>query len=441
MKNNFKSLLLSILAAGIFSVIGCSKSSELGLSLVEKEQSDILTSDTFGVVLMTNKATPTETYGRTQMVCGHYEDADWGSSTASVYMNFRLPSTNATFPNSRFDSLVLTLAYENFGHYAELRNTKPTTNVQSWDVLRLATNLVESEAYKSDASITTGDILKAGFQFRPNDTAKVTIGSTTYDPHIRIRLDDPSGIALGQSLLTGDTAIFASNANFKNWIKGVKVRPTPGYNNTAIVRLRAKNALTKLTLYYTDTVGTDTPKSFDFLTNEDAEMFTAFEHGITTFTDTLLYDTLDYIKGLDGLHTKVSFPNVRSLSNVIINKAELVFMVADTGSIQYPTPVQIVAKIKDSQGNLVVIDDVATSLIRSQSYLLFGGYREEINNTKTYLYRIHLAEEMQNIVDNETYEAAIYLTMPSALDPERVKLHNHHSALKPKLYLTYTKLK
>ncbi|MCH2021481.1 MAG: DUF4270 domain-containing protein [Saprospiraceae bacterium] len=450
MKNNLKSLLYFLFAVGFFFSVGCSKSSQLGLSLVEESQSEILTTDTSTLILTTLEAEPTIISNRSRMVCGNYSDfntiGEWGEVSASIYMNFRLSSTGAVFPNTVFDSLVLSLAYDTLdGHYGEILATNPTTKVQSWEVARLIQDIEESEVYDSDIVFSTGDILKSSFLFNPDHKLNVNLGGVEYKPHVRIKLDDPAGIALGESLLHpqgADTVMYESNTSFKDWFKGVNIRPTLGANNNSIIRFISKHALTKLTLYYTDTSnGGANQYSFDFLTNEDAEVVSAFSHvHPSLLTDNTALDTFVYVQGLDGLHTKVEFPNVENLGNVIINKAELVFMVADTGTIEFPEPPVLMAKIKNTDGDLTIIDDASTSLNNTGSYLLFGGAIEEINNTKTYLYRMNIAQEMQSIVDGSSYESAIYLTTPSALDPERIKLVNHQGINKAKLYLTYTKI-
>lgn len=448
MKYNLKSLLYSLLAVGLFSAIGCSKSSELGLSLVEQEQSDILFSDTSTVILTTKKADPIATSGRSVMVCGAYSDADWGESIASIYMNFRLNNTGATFPNSVFDSLVLTLAYDTYGHYGELRTNKPTATSQVWEIARVLEDIEESTDYKSNHTFQTDpNLLKSNFQFTPNDTSKVTVGSTTMNPHLRIRLDDQAGIDLGKMFMDpqGSAAdIYESNTKFKNWFKGIQIRPASNNpSNGSIVRFKSKNALTKLTLYYTDTSNNGSAaKTFEFLTNEDAEVVSTFQltHPVH-LTDNLPTDTVVYVQGLDGLHTKVEFPNVGNLGDVIINKAELVLMLADTGTNEHPEPLQLVAKRKDASGNLVVIDDVITALNSSSgnSYYAFGGVLESIGSNK-FVYRMFLSQQMQDFVDGTISDRSIYITLPSALDPGRVQLINHQGVNKAKLYLTYTKI-
>jgi hypothetical protein len=445
MKYISSSLLYIIASVGLFSAISCSDSSEIGLSLVEQEPSDIVYTDTSTVIATTVDAQAVTTSNRTSMVCGSYSTPDWGESRASTYMNFRLRNTGATFPNSTLDSVVLTLAYETFGHYGDFRVNKPTSVSQVWEVARMVDDLQDGVDYKSDVVFgTEAQLLKSNFTFEPNDTANVTVDGVELPPHLRIRLDDQAGIDLGNTLLNPQGAaanIYASNTEFKDWFKGIHIRPAASNpSNGSIIRFKSKNSLTKLTVYYTDTSsGTPEQKIFDFLTNDDAEVVSVFEHTHPVeLTDNLPTDTVVHIQGMDGLHTKVSFPFIQSLGQVVINRAQLVFTLVDTGSLEYPSPFQIVTKVKDAGGNLVLTDDVASSIGNTQSYLIFGGGLSAENNGRL-VYSMSLSEELQNMVEGIIPENAVYLSVPSALDPERGILYNERGRFAAKLLLTYTR--
>lgn len=440
-----RSLLYTFCSVGLFSAISCSNSSEIGLSLVEQELSDIIYTDTSSLIATTVDAQPTTTSNRTSMICGSYNTTEWGEVKSSVYMNFRLRNTGSTFPNSTLDSVVLTLAYESFGHYGELLVNKPTTTTQVWEVARMVNELQDGTEYKSDVTFNTEPaLLKSNFLFNPNDTAIVLVDGQVVAPHVRIRLDDQAGIDLGNMLLNPQGAaanIYASNTDFKNWFKGIHIRPAASNPATgSLVRLKAKDDLTKLTVYYTDnSSGTPVQKNFDFVTNEDSELVSAFDHTHPVeLTDNLPTDTIVHIQGLDGLHTKIEFPYIGDLDRVIINRAELMFTLVDTGSVEYPNPFQIIAKVKDAGGDLVVTDDVVSSINNTQSYILFGGGLS-IGDNGTLVYRISLSEELQNMVEGRTPENAIYLSVPSSLDPNQVRLYNEKAQLGAKLFLTYTR--
>ena len=103
MKYISRSLLYTLWSVGLFSAMSCSESTEIGLSLVEQEPSDIIYTDTTTLIATTVEAAPTTTSNRTDMVCGSYNTTEWGESRASIYMNFRLRNTGATFPNCTLD--------------------------------------------------------------------------------------------------------------------------------------------------------------------------------------------------------------------------------------------------------------------------------------------------------------------------------------------------
>ncbi len=447
MNQSIKFLLSLSLATGILVTTGCSKSSELGLSLVEQEQTDIVYTDTLTVELSTVIADKSQTQQRTQIVAGAYTDPIFGGVEASSYINFRLTRTNPTFANTTLDSVVVSLAYENFGHYGAVQGLNPTP--ESWDVVRLTSAILEGETYDSDATFSTGSVLKSGFTFTPKYNDSVLVNGVLTAPHLRIKLDDAAGIALGQEFLSpSNPNVYNSNTDFKAWFNGLHFRPTNGANNNSIIRIKASDALTKITIYYTDNsvAGSPVAEVFEFLTDEDSESVSVFEHDYagTTVLNNTSTDSVVYLQGLDGLQTKIDFPSFNTIGNVIINKADLTVFIADTGTTEYSPIVQLLAKTRDTNGDLFLLDDVGTSLVELNNYLLFGGLLQKTNTTGNQrpFYNMHISQHLQAVVDGRTPEAAIYLTTPSALDASRMQLINHRSpTAKAKLYLTYTKLK
>lgn len=451
MNKSIKSLLSISLAVGIISAIGCSKSSELGLSLVEQELTDIIYTDTLSLELSTVPAIKTAMYipgsERSQMIVGAYTDPIFGEASASAYINFRLPRTNPSFDNCVFDSLVMSLAYESFGHYGSIKGDNTTP--QTWDVLQMSSPILEQN-YDSDATFSTSRVLKSNATFIPQFRDSVINGTETLAPHVRIRLDNLGGTDLGDDFLNPtDPTVYNSNTDFKSWFNGVYIRPTSGANNTSIVRLRAKDELTKLILHYTDnSSGTPEAKTFEFLTDEDSESISTFEHNYagTAILNNNPLDTFVSLQGMDGVHTKIAFPTIANLGNVIINKAELVLTLRDTGTTEYSEPLQILAKSKTATNELELIDDVVSSIVQSQgvsSSVLFGGILErDPFSTDRFLYRLYISEYMQGLVEGNAFENAIYLTTPSALDAERIQLVNTKGSVtnRAKLYLTYTKI-
>ena len=156
--------------------------------------------------------------------------------------------------------------------------------------------------------------------------------------------------------------------------------------------------------------------------------------------DTANADSVVYLQGLDGVYARVSFPDIDDLSSIIVNKAEVVVYLNDTGSTELSEPIQLIAKYLNASSEYQLIDDIVTSFLRVQSYLLFGGVLEKVDDG--YVYRFQFAEQFQELIDDPNAENAIYLTLPLAIDPERITLKNQLSVRqKPVLYLTYTNIK
>lgn len=425
--------LLLLIAVGMLSIMGCSKPSELGLSLVELNPSDIIYTDTLSMAMTTVETDPLPTHSRSRWLCGSYTDPIFGQMNASIYTNFRLVNTNVTFPGATLDSLVLTLAYDSIGHYGGDFNAP---NPQHWEVYRLEQEITIGQEYYSNTNFSTGALL-ASKTFTPAISDSVLVGTTYLRPHIRIRLDD----ALGQNLMQPDSSvIYSNNTKFKEYFKGVHIRPVMGFNNSSILRILPASPQTKLTLFYTDSAGT--AKTFDYLTDNDAESVLNLTHDYspTQVLHNNTQDTVVYLQGMNGASARIAFPHLADLGKVIVNKAELYVYVEGEEDIDFPIPDQLFALERANDGNFLLLDDVITSfeLNSFSPYTLFGGTLKYDGPLR--YFRMNISEFFQRLVDDQTDEKAIYLQTAAVTDTERMLIGNQRSAtLKAKLYLTYTK--
>lgn len=425
------------MGAGCLILAGCSKSTEIGLSLVEQERSDIILTDTLPLKLTTVVTPRSQMQDFSSLVCGAYTDPIFGKTTAGTYLNFRLTSTNVSFPNATFDSVVLSLAYSQNGHYGDVLTT-PTS--QTWEVHRVAEEIVEGQVYYSDASFATSTVLASNVSFTPTYKDSTVVQGVKTTPHLRIRLDD----AFGQELLNpSNSNIYNSNSEFKQFFNGIYIKPTAGATNSSILRFKGRDVLTRITLYYSepDGNGGTVQRTFNYLRDEDAEQVTVFEHDYsgTQVLDNNSTDSIVYVQGFDGTSLKIEFPDIKNLGNIIVNKAELLVYAVDTGNLQYPVPIQLTAKQKNSDGRLRKTKDVTNAESRNNIFL-FGGVISLIER-KNWGFPLRIEEFLQELMDSELYEDALYLQPILAIEPERVVLTNqNHRTLKAKLSLTYTKI-
>lgn len=427
---------LPLAAIVLFSAASCSDTTELGLSLVEQEQSNIIYSDTLSLLMRTQTTEPFKTSSASRWLAGEYIDPVFGEVNAGFYANFRIPTTNISFPNCTVDSLVLSLTYDTLGHYGSILAT-PTA--QNWEVLELSEAMESDVDYKANASFATKPTALATLSFTPNFRDTVLIDTQRLAPHLRIRLDN----SFAETLLNPTTTdAYTTNNNFKSYFKGVLVRPQAGGSNDCLIRFMAKGTQTKLTLYYTDnSTGSPVKKSFSYLTDEDAESVVALRHDYTgtVVLDNNPTDTLAYLQGANGVSIKVMFPTLANLGKIVVNKAELIFQSPFVAQTEYPSSIQLVAAEKEDT-TYVLIDDLLTSLQRTSTYQLFDGTRQTVS-TDLHTYKMNISQYFQAIVDNEIPDSALYLQAVTALEPFRVALVNQNgTAFKAKLYLTYTKI-
>ena len=434
MQYRFKSLLfLLLVTAGLFSVTGCSKPSELGLSLVETNPSELFYTDSVSMQMSTVLTNPLLTDSRSRWLCGAYIDPIFGKTTASIYTNFRLTTTNATFPSAQFDSLVLTIQYDTLGHYGGNPSAFP---MQNWEVYRITESIVPEQDYYSDQNFALGDLL-ATLSFVPQIYDSVSVQGVVRRPHLRIRLDD----ALGQELLSPSTNIYENNTVFKDFLKGVCIKPKAGSPNSAIIRFFPSASQTKLTLFYRDS--SNVSRTYDYLSDGDSESVLSFDQNYsgTRVLENNVLDTIVYIQGMNGVSARLEFPFLQDLGKIIINKAELYVYPAGEEDRNYPVPNQLFCLEKTSDDKYLLVDDISNSINRNSlnPYLIFGGTLK-FDGERRY-FRMNISKFFQRLVDDETDEKAIYIQTASVTDAGRMLLANEKSeTLRAKLYLTYTKI-
>ena len=163
--------------------------------------------------------------------------------------------------------------------------------------------------------------------------------------------------------------------------------------------------------------------------------------------DTFTGDSMIFVQGMAGLNAKLSIPYAKNLKaeNVIVNKAEMeVFVVIlpedEEDFHSDPTPQLFISK-KNSDGDLVVITDVAEAVEATLSRI-FGGEIEEIqkNNTILYRYKMNITSHLQEMIDGiEPNDEIFIYSEAKGQRPQRVVLFGPNHPEHPiKLNVTYT---
>lgn len=407
---------LSVLVLILIVSSGCNDSGVIGLDV--QPSSDLIKgkfSDTTTLVAYTVAADSLRSDEPILGLLGAYVDPVFGQSTASFYLNFSTPTNNLNFGDGFTpDSLVMTIAY--VGYYGEA----PTT--QTIMVYRLTEEIYDDSAYYSSNNIPMDYSVDLG--------GGATINPSDADLTVSIKLNDP--------VFTSSDSSFDNNAVFQSFLKGFYV-VTNFMDPEGLLYLDINSSLTKLTLYYNDSM------SFDFKIDGESAWFNRFHHSYAgtpiepQFTDPSLGDSLVYVQPNGGLRVKLEMPYLNKWienGKIAINKAELVLSVYDDGTLgTYEVPVNLF--ILGAGDNTVITDQY-------EGASFFGGTYNAADKT----YSFNIARYVHELLYEGRPNDGIYIIVPnnlltsgSVVSANRVVLGGPgHSQLGMKLNLIYTEL-
>lgn len=385
---------------------------------------------------------------------GKYRDPVFGTTSASMYTQVRLPSSIATttFGTAPIcDSIILSLVYD-----GPVYGKKDRKN-QTLNVYQISESMSQSNTYYSNQSLTllSGTDLTEddGFVFKPrplDSVGTVTIaGVVKLKPQVRARLDNSFGQLLLNNQTTGN---LISNVAFQSFFQGLYITTentsTLGPEEGNIVHFRMGES--KITLYYHNSNATNNDTlSYDFSLGSVAR-FNNFKHAYTSgngaITDLVDQITLGtqqnatvYLQGLAGAKTKITFPYLMNwVSNGLIgvNKAELIINV-DTSLASYnidtfAVPTALVLFGINDDGTTYAIPDA----FEGSTY--FGGSY----NSGTVQYKFNIARYIQQVLDGDRNNNGLYiLASNGAAFGNRAVIAGATSTTRPmKLNITYTKL-
>jgi hypothetical protein len=387
-------LLLSALLAVTIVTPSCQDPELIGIEVLpEDEGFPVAWVDTFTVLVSTVTDDSVMTSGLTSYLFGEMNDPEFGPTRSELFTQFRLPSTNVSFPNSpQIDSIVLNLAYA--GSYGSVDKFN---GYQHLGVYRILDDLSDDSTYYSNVNRTIGTEALAQIGFRPDLISSVVAGDDTLAPSLRIRLDP----AFGQEILNTSSITLADNDAFVSAFKGLAIVPeNPGLapGQGAILYFNMVSSITRVELYYTDTA----PQRFILPINALSPTHTRFSHQHPVAITSILGNTEAgkeklYIQSMAGLKLKVEIPHLlklKELGTVAINRAEIVVPLADSDISTYGPPLALKATGIDSANSSVFLID---------EFEIAGHYGGEYRPTyKDYVFNV--ARHIQDVINNAATE-------------------------------------
>jgi hypothetical protein len=341
------------------AAISCQKEPDLiGLDLLPIEDNLYIDyTDTSTVVAYTLREDSLRTDELAINLLGSISDPVFGTTTASIYTQYRLSKNNVTFgENAVADSMVLTLAYK--GVYGDSLASKTIR------VYEIAESLDYDTSYYSYHTVPALPELIGEATFVPNLKEADSIDGNYMPPHMRIVLTQE----FANKIINADTSVLKTDESFQEVFKGLFI--TSDQSTTtgtgSILYFNLLDAVSRLKLYYHNSTDTTT---IDFPIGSYSARFNNYNHYDYAGADPLLMqqfngDTLPgnqrlYIQAMAGAKVKLRIPYLKALAaqkRIAVNEAVLVVSVEDTTGA-FLVPSQLALKKITEDGNYTSLPD------------------------------------------------------------------------------------
>jgi uncharacterized protein DUF4270 len=448
------SLALYALAFGIV-INSCNDPSSIGSELLDEDQVDVFYTDSFNLVTSTIKEDTILAYDPNPVITfdnfqfGIFNDPLFGKTEAGIYAQI-IPSFDPpNFDGAILDSIILTLQYDSARTYGVLDDTPFGVGVyRIIEPIDVESKYYSNQTFQIDEFAPLAEISGFTPKIASTDSIKGVIDYTfdaegdTIDIVASLRI--PLSLDFGQDLIDNyDSLIYTSNTNFvEQLLNGLYVKPlaeTPGMLSFDIGAL----STSRMTLYYRrDTIKTQYVYGFstqfvqlnNFKSDATGSIVDDF------FNDTTKGDSLIFVQAMTGPSIKVEIPNSDELQNVIINKAELVFTVAELPEDDpdsYPPTNVLIATNLDTDGNYSFLSDILLGGANFGGIVIdeVGPQGESIKQ-----YSMNISAYFQDIVDGREDNTIYLRAFPKQEKSSRSVIYGPgHSKYPMKLKLTYTK--
>jgi len=403
--------LVTVTIAALF--VSCKKDwNQLGSQLVVSEELELFSFDDQQIKISVVKEDSLRSLNSSTSYIGYLNDPYFGNTTASLYTEFRMPSTDVDFGlTAQADSIVLSFDISSYYgdtlspltiNVREMLETIEATTTDSLDV-ETNVNIYSTDDFDVDAQLLNNP--QQALQSIVNSELNINLSNT-----------------FAQHFLDADSANFADNEAFQSFFNGLHITVDQGIENGLLLGLDLLNENSKLTLYYHNESADSL--SYDFQINSSADRMTRWSHdySATEIESALSMEhvLLGYVQGSVGLRTYVELPNLNSLkdSNYVFHSAELVipYITTEVDSIFY-SPSKLGLAAVNSDGNLEILTEDQN--IQGSAY--FDGNRNEISQTYTF----NIARYIHKVVQ-EGYTNRLALYVPTSVSqPQRLIINNN----------------
>jgi hypothetical protein len=443
---------LAFLIVVIF-VFSCKKrDTDLGLTLrSDNGLIDAFVVDTLDIVAYTVLEDSLRTDSLNSNIIGAIKDPVFGTSIASLGVNFKLTEIGFDFGTSpQFDSIILSMVY-----YDTEKFYGDTNSTIKLNIYRLNEKIVADDKYYSNYQWTTSDLIDTWEgEFAPADSVTYTENGEEVNalPQLRIKLAN----TFGQSFIDNAPGIFASQETFDDFLNGIVIVPDAsglGVGQGAIAPFYLRSIHSNLTLYYNDTL------SKEFSINSSSDRINTYSLSnwsgdiIQQLNNPAVNSEKVYVQAMGGLKAKIDLPDIFDLvkdgNRILINEAKITFQIepgSEANELFAPERLLLVQPSEvDGTNSLIIdlIDEIIPPSPDWRDHTNYGGSRD--GDSYTFHFNRHLQQLLDDyLIKGENNNRGFYLIIPSdkPITPARLILDNSGTGQdkKLKLKVTYTKL-
>ena len=335
-------------------VVSCTDPQVIGLEVQPESDKISISSldDSNPFSLATKSADSVRTDEPLVALLGNYESSNFKDVSASFSTQLLLSQNAVDFGASpMLDSAILSLVYSSY--YGD------TTIEMGIKIEQLDEAIHYDSSYYSNEVLTSGPFstpLEYSFFPRPN-TSVIADGDTVGQTVLKINVDQ-----IGQMILDAGTDNLVDNPAFLSFFKGLKISPSDNVSSS-ILYFNLKDAGSKLTIYYNDTL------SYDLLIGSSAARINHFE-----IEENVDLDNLYGVQSMGGTELHLTFNNLSSLrqelENKVINQALISFSAENNTDLNPSHPSLSLVRM-DSTGTTYFLTDI----LEGQAH--FGGVLED----------------------------------------------------------------
>ncbi len=421
----------------------CSEPDEIGMDFIEDTLDVEVLNIPVNPITIKGDSVPTNVSSRNLL--GALNDPVFGTTTASIYTDFRLMERDINLGDDlKLDSVVLVMYYASEYYGDEgitymIKVHELEEKIESEDGIFYSNFKYQ---YKENPAV---EVLK---HINPKDS--VIVDSELVIPQLRINLPEEFGERL---LDASGTEHFADNEAFIEFFKGFYIRVSKQISSLQskgliayfdLVQPTNLTSYSNITLYYTSG---DESKSQMFPISQNSNRLTSVDICYENANELLkkqienngeidgeVSDSLIFLQSLSGVNILLEFPQIDSLAkegNIIINKAKLILPVEDKDEFYlnyFPPPERILVLKREEDGDLSHIVD--------SNFDYFGGTYNEDDNK----YEFNITQYFQELLENpESNRGVVLIPTRAHSNANRVVLRGpSHSKDPLKLKLLYT---